>query len=247
MAKAFRYRGYQRLVNPVVQGPLARPKQGKVQIVKEKKRRRKRYQSFPPKQNVKQKDFYKLTYADSVQLTTATSSSGEYVFRLNSLYDVDSSGTGHQPYGHDTLATLWTRYRVDKVLVEVVGHTLTAHNGYTFYMRVGDTISLNNTLTSSYIKESGGAEYIKEIMPLHTAVGLGNHFKARKMFKCKKYATQGFESTPNYGANFGSNPTDSIFLIIGHCSDTTTSFTVYAHVKFTLYFQVSEPLALSQS
>lgn len=35
-----------------------------------------------------------------------------YRFRLNSLYDPDFSGIGHQPYGYDQLTPLYNRYRV---------------------------------------------------------------------------------------------------------------------------------------
>lgn len=44
--------------------------------------------------------------------TVATSSSGSYIFNLNSLFDPDRTGFGHQPYGFDNLATLYNRYRV---------------------------------------------------------------------------------------------------------------------------------------
>ena len=37
---------------------------------------------------------------------------GTYRFNLNSIFDPNRTGTGHQPYGHDTLATLYNRYRV---------------------------------------------------------------------------------------------------------------------------------------
>lgn len=33
-------------------------------------------------------------------------------FNLNSIFDPDRTGLGHQPYSHDTLATLYNRYRV---------------------------------------------------------------------------------------------------------------------------------------
>lgn len=50
----------------------------------------------------------KMKYATTV----ATSVSGSYIFNLNSLFDPDRTGFGHQPYGFDTLATLYNRYRV---------------------------------------------------------------------------------------------------------------------------------------
>ena len=35
-----------------------------------------------------------------------------WTFNLNSIFDPDRTGTGHQPYGHDTFQTLYNRYRV---------------------------------------------------------------------------------------------------------------------------------------
>lgn len=52
-------------------------------------------------------------YSDTFQLTVV---GGQvYRFNLNSMWDPNRSGTGHQPYGRDQLATLYNRYRVYKV------------------------------------------------------------------------------------------------------------------------------------
>lgn len=50
----------------------------------------------------------KMKYADSV----LTDTDGQHVMNLNSLYDPDRTGVGHQPYGFDTLSSLYNRYRV---------------------------------------------------------------------------------------------------------------------------------------
>lgn len=50
----------------------------------------------------------KMKYSETV----STDSTGQYVFNLNSLYDPNRTGIGHQPYGFDTLAGLYNRYRV---------------------------------------------------------------------------------------------------------------------------------------
>lgn len=44
--------------------------------------------------------------------TVSTDVNGLYTFNLNSLYDPNRTGIGHQPYGYDTLATMYNRYRV---------------------------------------------------------------------------------------------------------------------------------------
>lgn len=50
----------------------------------------------------------KLKYADSL----LTNASGQTVVNLNSLFDPDRTGIGHQPYAYDNLALLYNRYRV---------------------------------------------------------------------------------------------------------------------------------------
>jgi len=50
----------------------------------------------------------KMKYATTI----ATNSTGSYIFNLNSLFDPDRTGFGHQPYGFDPLANLYNRYRV---------------------------------------------------------------------------------------------------------------------------------------
>lgn len=50
-----------------------------------------------------------LRYSTSVE---ATGSNQEHVFNLNSIFDPDRTGTGHQPLGRDQYAALYNRYRV---------------------------------------------------------------------------------------------------------------------------------------
>lgn len=50
----------------------------------------------------------KMKYSSYVR----TDATGQYLMNLNSVYDPDRTGIGHQPYGFDTLATLYNRYRV---------------------------------------------------------------------------------------------------------------------------------------
>lgn len=57
---------------------------------------------------VPQRYITKMKYADFV----STDVNGQFYFNLNSVFDPNRTGTGHQPYGHDTLASLYNRYRV---------------------------------------------------------------------------------------------------------------------------------------
>lgn len=57
---------------------------------------------------IPQRFITKMKYSETV----AVAAGGNYAFNLNSVFDPNRTGIGHQPYGHDTLSTLYNRYRV---------------------------------------------------------------------------------------------------------------------------------------
>ncbi len=71
---------------------------------------------FPQVMNVS------LRYGQLVTLTAGVAGvyGTEQVFRLNSLYDPDLTGTGHQPYGFDTLSSIYFHYKVTAVTVSMI-------------------------------------------------------------------------------------------------------------------------------
>lgn len=52
-----------------------------------------------------------MTYASQVQYTPGVAAE-DRAFNLNSIFDPDLSGVGHQPMGRDQLANFYNRYRV---------------------------------------------------------------------------------------------------------------------------------------
>lgn len=59
-----------------------------------------------------------LIYEEKIQVNPAGLTGG-YNYNLNSLYDPNRAGTGHQPMGFDELAGLYNRYRVHGCAYEV--------------------------------------------------------------------------------------------------------------------------------
>jgi hypothetical protein len=59
-------------------------------------------------------------YAEAITLASiAAAGYGLYVFRLNSLFDFNLTGTGHQPYGYDAVMLFYNRYLVYSVKYKV--------------------------------------------------------------------------------------------------------------------------------
>lgn len=57
---------------------------------------------------IPQRYITKMKYSEVI----TTDVNGQFQLNLNSLYDPNRSGVGHQPYGYDPLSQLYNRYRV---------------------------------------------------------------------------------------------------------------------------------------
>lgn len=85
------------------------------------------------------------TYASTHVLTTGAAGvyGTEQVFRLNSLYDPDFTGAGHQPYGFNQMEALYGLYKVYGVKISIVFANATADS-----MILGATIQPSNATTT---------------------------------------------------------------------------------------------------
>lgn len=104
---------------------------------------------------VPQRFVTKLKYSEVV---TTAGVNAQYAMNLNSLFDPNRTGSGHQPYGYDVLALLYNRYRVISC-----GYRLQLALGTTTVPVVLTAISANENLTAttaSEIRENPRAKYL---------------------------------------------------------------------------------------
>lgn len=95
-----------------------------------------------------------MKYAESVGLTTNASILAQHNFNLNSIFDPNRTGIGHQPYGRDELYAIYNRYRV-------IGckYTISAYNAASS----GDAYSVIAALPSNEeVSLSGGLPQAQE-------------------------------------------------------------------------------------
>lgn len=103
--------------------------------------------------------FCKLNYTSLHSITyTGVGSAASYQFRLNSLFDPDYTGAGHQPMGFDQLAALYQRYRVYgcKWRVVFASQDTSQHVEVAVQSRPNPTISTNmqDILEKQYITKA---------------------------------------------------------------------------------------------
>lgn len=105
---------------------------------------------------IPQRYICKLKYADDV----TTDAGGRFNLNLNSLYDPNRTGAGHQPYGFDTLATLYNRYRVISCGWRITAPTTGSQVVQMGALPANNVISIGNMYT---IRENPRAKYVVQL------------------------------------------------------------------------------------
>lgn len=156
-----------------------------------------------------------LTYASVVQFSPGVGAEDRQ-FNLNSIFDPDRSGTGHQPMGRDQLTNFYNRYRVSdcRWVVDVMPGAGTG--------AICSVIIPNNETTSlsSNIETAMETPYAQYKWSNHLATSAATdqrHLQQRgSMHLAKLYGVSDAaqKADDRFQAENGSNPTETAIL---HC------------------------------
>lgn len=188
---------------------------------------------FPPKMVAK------LRYCDTYQITSTAGSIAKQVLYLNSTFDPDNTGTGHQPLYRDTYAAIYLQYAVISAKVRLTF----VSNAATSAMLVGGLIDDDNstsTTVSVLCEQSSGQHWL-----IPNATGSLNTHTFYFNWNCMKWLGIDPYASETYKTAVGSNPTEiSSFLIWAAPCDgsSTTTTTVFVEMEQTvLWTELTTP------
>jgi hypothetical protein len=173
----------------------------------------------------------------------------EIGFRLNSLYDPDYTGAGHQPYFFDQIAGIYNRYRVNACTVDI-----------TFSDPSGDGMAVACQVKPS--SATGGATNLaSQVLSAvrerpNVVVGYLNTSGGQKLHVRKRFTIAEAEglthaefigSTQAYSALVSANPTLGPWLQVAITGMTATSTTVMCLVNLDFECEFWERNIVAQS
>jgi hypothetical protein len=142
----------------------------------------------------------KLRYSSYPSITAQPSGvAGIYRYRANSVQDPDYTSVGHQPYGHDTLASLYNHYVVDSSVITI--SPIGASTGKVYGIIVTDDTLVS--IDAALLSEAKGGT-----VAIGTAQGTGN--QAQCMARYNRF-TQ-WPVFVDTSASTGSNPSEEVFF-----------------------------------
>lgn len=177
-------------------------------------------------------EFYtKLKYNQgNISFTTGTNS--KFEFRLNSLYDPDYTGTGHQPRFYDQFSAIYGRYQVYGVKAYCFVH----NNSTTESAKMVLFTSTNHTDSGTdWAAEKNGA-IVRILSPVGSKnqVSMSKYYNNNYLLGVKRGASES-----DYSAPITGNPVKELFLVLimrnldgATAIDITVDFTFKFYVKF---------------
>jgi len=174
-----------------------------------------------------------------------SSSSLDQIYRLNSIFDPDLTGTGHQPLGRDQYATFYNRYRVTDVIITLRASVdISLGNQVYKVITVADnsitpytdhlTMSEQQGSTVHLLNPASGAIFIKRRYHLANIAGVDK----------KGYSDDRFQSL------FSTNPSENIMFHVGTCNNNGSG-PANATIKYTITLdmrtELFDPLPIAQS
>lgn len=189
----------------------------------------------------------RLKYNETISITSTMGAMVDYQFRLNSIYDPDLTGGGHQPLGRDQLAGLYNRYRVDKVIATVIFHKNSES------ACVGHALCANNTATGWSNPWTAVTEQSNTVWGVDSASTAGSRTRTKltKVFHLNQIAgvsKQKYKMDDTYQADVSNNPSEIINLHIINVDimAATTSSTIM-EVNLIYFVEFYDPFAITQS
>lgn len=175
----------------------------------------------------------KMKYAESVTVTTGGGTNARYAFNLNSIFDPNRTGTGHQPYGHDQAQTIYNRYRVIgckwAVSVSNISNTIQYQNCQLSALPANTD---SGFVLNSEIRENPRARYLVQSTqaPVRTLTG---YVDIKSLMGRNKSQ---YMADDNYQAQFGASPSELAVLNIqaGNLADLPETQT-YAFMVELVY------------
>lgn len=179
---------------------------------------------------IPQRFITKLKYS---QVITTDASLGSYKMNLNSLYDPDFSGGGHQPYGFDQLAALYNRYRVISC-----GYRLNVGVGTTTVPFIFTAMPANVNVvatTVSEIRENPRAKYVTQNPGAGVVVLHGKNYLPSIVGRNKAQ----YMADDRYQATVLTDPAEQIILNIqtfDMAGATLSNIPIQVLMEFTVEF-----------
>ncbi len=172
-----------------------------------------------------------LRYHMTTALTSTTGNTARQIFRWNSIFDVDFTGTGHQPLYHDTYQAIYNHYVVVKAHARIK-FINTSVSPVLVGIVTDDSTTTSTTLDTLAEQNTGKQEILPPISGAFSTKTFIQDWDYAQWFNVNPYSSESAKTT------FGADPTDIAALVcyMGTLDATTATMYMEAEIVQTVLF-----------
>lgn len=202
------------------------------------RRKRSRKSKFPKKVKfipyshlpLGQSQMVRSRYLENFALTTSLGVAAHYVFAINSIYDPNFTGIGHQPIGHDQMSAIFQNACVVQANINMKCYSRDGDEylGFGIYFSEYSTNPLP-TLSVQGMLEQGAMKWV--LVPPSTTGGGGTVRNLNASINMKKFfAIKDIISDSQYSSVANNNPARVVYMHVimwqpdGGATNATGSF-----------------------
>ena len=175
-----------------------------------------------------------MRYSTSITLTGGVAGSFGHIFDANGLYDPDRTGFGHQPRGFDEMMALYSKYVVTGAKIHC--RYRNAGTGRCIpYIIVTDTQTVGSGVTDALEHSgcvSGTRRLLRTSTPDESGLACQSSLKHSVNVRSWKGVSDLLADTSLQGTG-STNPSDSIYFIVGGVADTAFNLVMDVDIEFT--------------
>jgi hypothetical protein len=187
--------------------------------------------------------FITLKYVENYQITLLTTVGDQQRMRLNSVFDPNDTGGGHQPYGFDQLAALYNRYRVWKAKWRVTFSPSSASYPALVIPTNGAITAITTAATWQAAAEK---PYAKSW--IQGASGKSQRLSGSIYInKLTGISSQEYRADDRTGALTSADPGEIVYLYLGIVNPNANTIIVNFIIEMEFDTEFYDPIMLTQS
>lgn len=194
------------------------------------------------------KKYVTLRYAQQINITPSAAGAN-HLFRINSLYDTDYTGVGHQPLGFDQWATIYDKYVVRRARIKVTEVTDSTGSNTPCYTFIGIRHKTTGTPTSEEeaMENPDYSDFMLNGMNEGVNGNIGKKFLVQEV-DIVKFLDRGNIDDSDLLTSVGTNPVNIVYADINTQpinGNVAGSMHFVVEIEFDCIFQ--QPKTVAQS
>ncbi len=183
-----------------------------------------------------------MKYSDTFDTTLTAGTIQDYIFRANSLFDPDRTGTGHQPMQYDQYFPIYNRYHV----YALTWHITSSSAADTYHLACGIVNGAELFTTVTDFRTFREGPMVRDFTSSYgspSIIASGHH----DLYRYNGIGFKAYMTDDRFGSVGTTNPTEIIDFHVFHYNPSANSVAIHWQVDLKFHCVLHDPILADPS